>query len=185
MSPIGHSLVGLALSTVAMPRGCSFKSKFCISFAYVALANLPDWPIPMWGHDRYDISHSVFVNAALIALLVSCWLVIPRINARAQNRIVLFGAAAWLSHLLLDSFYNHGRGIGIYWPFSDGRLVLSMPWFSTLDLDQAIYAQHNLSVFAIELVAYFPILVLTVVVRRRTILPNRARDDKVINQSRK
>ena len=77
---------------------------------------------------------------------------------------MVLGSAAWLSHLLLDSFYNHGRGIAIYWPFSDGRLNFSMPWFNTLDLSQSAISQHNLTVYWIEFVAYLLVLIIAIVI---------------------
>ena len=77
---------------------------------------------------------------------------------------MLLGAGAWLSHLLLDSFYNHDHGVAIYWPFSDGRFNLAIPWFNTLDLSQSSISQHNLSVYTIELAAFLPVLIMSVVI---------------------
>ena len=164
MSPVGHSLVGLSLAAIAMPpsRGRFWKTGLLVSF--VALANLPDWPIANWGHDRYDISHSIFVNISLIGLTTLVWLITPRLKSSLPLPCFLLALSAWLSHLLLDSFYNHGLGIAIYWPFSDGRLNFAMPWFNTLDLSQSITSQHNLYVYFIEFIAYGPVLILALVV---------------------
>jgi hypothetical protein len=30
----------------------------------------------------------------------------------------------------LDSLYNHGHGVAIFWPLSDVRLALPIPWFA-------------------------------------------------------
>ena len=50
---MGHSLVGLSLATLAtLPRRSSKRQWFGGVCIFVALANLPDWPIPNWGHDR-------------------------------------------------------------------------------------------------------------------------------------
>jgi membrane-bound metal-dependent hydrolase YbcI (DUF457 family) len=163
---MGHSLVGLAFAALAMPVGAKRKTKICLPVVFVALANLPDWPIPNWGHDRYDISHSIFVNLALILIVATCCLSIPRTRTVVSYGRVLLGAGAWLSHLLLDAFYGHGRGIATCWPIFAGRLNFAMPWFETLDLSQSMLSPHNLSVFGIELLAYFPLLVLAVVVAK-------------------
>ena len=82
------------------------------------------------------------------------------------SRFVALGTLAWLSHLLLDSFYNHGSGIPIFWPVSDASLSLPIPRFSTLDLKQAIFSNHNLSVFGIEFLAYSPLVVAAYFVSR-------------------
>jgi len=136
---------------------------------FVCLANLPDWPIPNWGHDRYDVSHSIFVNVGLIAVIILLGAVC-HFSQFARNRIpvrcLLLGAAAWMSHLLLDSFYNHGRGIAIFWPISDARLNLAIPWFRTLDLSQSVLNARNLAVLGIEAVAYGPVLGATLLIKR-------------------
>jgi len=156
MSPVGHSIIGLTFATIAVPVVSKPLHRVVLAAAFVVFANLPDAPIPNWGHDRYDISHSLFVNAALaLALSMLAW-------RRFKTRIILLAACAWMSHLLLDSFYNHGRGVGIYWPISNDALNLSMPWFNTLDLSQSPVAPDNLWVYGIEAVAYGPILLITI-----------------------
>jgi membrane-bound metal-dependent hydrolase YbcI (DUF457 family) len=131
MSPVGHSLIGLSFAAVALPSVRGRNRQIGLAIAFVAIANLPDWPIPNWGHDRYDISHSFFVNLMLIVLAVSLWRAIPLFKSTIPFRCMLLGAGAWLSHLVLDSFYNHGQGIAIFWPFSDGRINFPIPWFNT------------------------------------------------------
>lgn len=166
MSPVGHSIVGLAFAAVALPRRVNRKWLIGLPIAFVALASLPDWPIPSWGHDRYDISHSIFVNISLIGLVVLLWCMVPMFRSLIHARCLCLGAAAWLSHLLLDSFYNHSRGVAICWPFSDARLNFPIPWFNTLDLSQSIASPHNLSVYIIEFMAYLPVLIMAVGFRK-------------------
>ena len=108
--------------------------------------------------DRYDISHSVFVNVGLIGLVVVLAKVFAKGSWFCRSRFLMLAAMAWLSHLLLDTFYNHGQGIGLFWPISNQRLSLAMPWFDNWDLSQPVSSSHNLSVFGIEFLAYFPIL---------------------------
>ncbi len=164
MSPVGHSMVGLAFAAVAIPSLKGRKAKVLAPTLFVAVANLPDWPIPNWGHDRYQISYSVFVNVAFISFVFACWTALPKLRSAIPTPCMLLGAGAWLSHLVLDSFYNHGRGIAIYWPISKGRLNLAMPWFNTLDLSQSMIARHNLSVCAIEFTAFLPIMIVALTV---------------------
>jgi len=141
MTPIGHSLMGLSFAAFAVPVSgkasiLNWRS-FGIACAFVALANLPDWPLPNWGHDRYDISHSVFVNLGLIGLAIM---------------------------LAKVTFYNHGQGIGLFWPVSKQKLSLALPWFENWDLSQPVTAPDNLSVFGIEFLAYFPVLLVALFV---------------------
>jgi membrane-bound metal-dependent hydrolase YbcI (DUF457 family) len=74
-------------------------------------------------------------------------------------------ASALLSHYLLDSFYNHGRGIALFWPISDGRLALPIPWFSTLGSLTPALDWHLIRTCGIELVCYGSLLGIAVWVR--------------------
>ena len=162
MTPMGHSLIGLSFASLALstPKNATnHRWRNCgVALTFVALANLPDWPLPNWGHDRYDVSHSIFVNAGLICTVIAVMKTLATGKWFSQPRFLMLAAMAWLSHLLLDSFYNHGRGIAIYWPVSSQRLNLAIPWFSNWDLSQPVTSPDNLSVFGIEFLAYTPIL---------------------------
>lgn len=165
MSPVGHSMVGLGFAVIAMPALPSRTSRLVLAALFVAIANLPDWPIPGWGHDQYRISHSVFVNLILIGIVWSVLCSDYSFRRSISNRCFALGGGAWLSHLVLDSFYNHGNGIAIYWPISKARLNLAMPRFNNLDLSQSIISQHNLSVFALEFIAFLPLLAVVLIIK--------------------
>lgn len=150
MSPVAHSLVGLALGNLAA-RSSPKRAWFLV--AGVALANLPDWPLPGWGHDAYHVSHSLAVNLAIVAvagLIARRWL-----DARSLAAL----ACAWLSHLLLDSLYNHGKGVQIGWPLMDFRLNLPIPWLQTLEVERPL-SWRNLSVALLELATFAPLALL-------------------------
>ena len=115
MTQVGHTLTGIALGAASAPRdaplGWVVLHLVCLAF----LANVPDLPIHGWGHDAYHFSHSIFVNLALIGLLliivIATW---DSFKTVVERRAIVAGTAAWLSHFLLDSFYAHGRGIAIF-----------------------------------------------------------------------
>ena len=171
MTPIGHSMMGLTFAAFALPVEGKTTNRILrsggIAFAFVALANLPDWPLPGWGHDQYHISHSVFVNAGLICVAIAMARLFATNTRYGSWRFLSLAAMAWLSHLLLDSFYNHGRGIAIFWPVSSGRLKLPIPWFGNWDLKQSIVSRDNLTVFGIEFIAYAPILLAAILISYR------------------
>ncbi|MDA3924446.1 MAG: metal-dependent hydrolase [Kiritimatiellae bacterium] len=162
MSPVGHSIIGLSLAVVALKPATHWRMFLLGAFVFGVLANFPDLPILYWGHDRYEISHSFFVNSALITLVWICWRFLKKFRSSVLFRSLLLASIAWLSHLVLDSFYNHGQGIAIGWPFFDFRLNFPIPIFQTLDLRFPIWHYRNLSVMAIELAAYLPILLVAV-----------------------
>ena len=59
-------MMGLTIGVAAVPRDFNRRQTVVILAAFVALANAPDWPLPGWGHDRYDVSHSIFVTLAAV-----------------------------------------------------------------------------------------------------------------------
>jgi hypothetical protein len=69
----------------------------------------------------------------------------------------------------LDSLYNHGRGIAIFWPFSDAHLAMPVPWFETISLPP--FTESNLRVFGIEALVYGIILVSCILIRRYWLRP--------------
>lgn len=165
MTTVGHALTGVSLAVVSLPFGRTVLWYIWAGHVYIALANLPDYPFPYWGHSRYDISHSIFVNLVLAAVFVSVIYMWRSLWKELGARVVGMYVVAWMSHFLLDSLYNHGRGVAIYWPFSEATLNLAIPIFSTLR-PNPIFSDHNGRVFLIELAVYGTILFLCVAIRR-------------------
>ncbi len=142
------------------------RQRAIIIGVYIFAAYIPDLPVPGWGHWQYHISHSVFVNILIMIpfVIILCYL---KYAKNIGSYVVIIGAMiAWLSHFLLDSFYNHGKGIGIFWPFSSSKLALPVPWFSTLQSTSSLLSYYNLKVFLIEFLFYFPIFFAALFIRR-------------------
>jgi membrane-bound metal-dependent hydrolase YbcI (DUF457 family) len=170
MTQVGHTLMGTALGILSLPPHASPGRKVGYLAAFALLANLPDLPLPYWGHDRYDVSHSLFVNLLLSLLAVALCAWQPGIRQRVGGPAVLVtGVLAWLSHLLLDAFYNHGHGVAIFWPFSPASLALPIPWFSVVPSIPPITTAH-LREYGAEFASYFPLTVGVYVLRRMGIL---------------
>jgi LexA-binding, inner membrane-associated putative hydrolase len=166
MTQVGHAITGAAIGVLCLPPHLSKRAAGGYLVAFALLANVPDFGFRNWGHDRYDISHSVFVNLLIILVVIAGLWWLPGVRMRiGGGTVFLGGAASWLSHLLLDSFYNHGLGVAIFWPFSAARLALPIPWFSVLSSPLPITWQA-VQVWAIELASYLPLLLLAVGLRR-------------------
>ena len=163
MTTIGHSLSGLSIAVLTLPRGRSLLWYVVAGHLFVFFANIPDLPFPGWGHDAYQISHSIFL-AALLVSFVGLLRLIPEVSTRVSATMFLAFSAAWLTHMPLDSIYSHGHGIGIFWPFSEAHLAMPIPWFDTLTWPPK--TAHNLRIFQIETVVYGLILVGCILFRR-------------------
>jgi hypothetical protein len=158
MTFVGHSLVGAALAQATMPAGASWKQWAFVVNLYVLLAFFPDLPFPGWGHSRYYLSHSLYINLLLILPTAAIGCFYRSRGTFASYPLVAGAVVAWLSHFPLDAMYNHGQGVAIFWPFSEGVLNLPLPWFVTLDINQPLTAAHNARVFLVEAVFYLPLL---------------------------
>ncbi len=161
MTPIGHTFTGLTIGWALLPWAMPRQRKAATLVAVAVLANAPDLPLPAWGHDRYDISHSLFVTIALALLLGWGLRRLVQRPHRPPLIVLLAGALAWLSHLLLDTFYNHGHGLAMFWPLSPERVALPIPWLTTAH-PQAPFSLHNLRVAFLEVVTFGLLLALVV-----------------------
>ncbi len=154
MTQVGHCLFGASLAVVTAPAATSRRQAAWRIAAFALLANVPDLPLPGWGHQRYDISHSLFVNLALIAPAAAA------LRRRVALRDAAAGAGAWLTHLLLDTFYANNAGLAMFWPVSDARLHLPIALFRTTEHFQAASSPGNVRVYLVELAVYLPLLAL-------------------------
>ena len=167
MTLTAHLITGTALGVISMPKNYSKASKTIHMMIFAILADIPDWPIRNWGHDRYYFSHSVFVNLVPIFSILFIFLFIPKVRNKIGGWPVLFaGAIAWLSHMLLDSFYNHGYGIRIFWPYSEARLILPIPWFVVTPGPALPVTPEKLREVLLEFVSFIPLVVLAVTIRK-------------------
>jgi membrane-bound metal-dependent hydrolase YbcI (DUF457 family) len=163
---VGHSLIGATVALLVRPRGAGPIRTSVLLAAFAVLANVPDFRLPNWGHERYDISHSVFVSLGLIVPLCAGLLSWRRARRLIGGASVAFGgAAAWLSHVLLDSFYSHGGGIGVLWPLSSARLHLPVPFFDTVHKPLPYFDLHTARVWAVELAFYGTVFALVLIAR--------------------
>ena len=156
MTFIGHSLVGASLAQATIPAGASWKQWAFVVNLYVLLAFFPDLPFPGWGHFRYYFSHSLIINLLLIIPTAALCCYYRSRRMIASYPLIAGAVVAWLSHFPLDAMYNHGQGVAIYWPLSEGVLNLPLPWFATLDMRQPLTGAHNARVFLVEALFYLP-----------------------------
>ena len=167
MTIIGHSLMGATLAVLFSPALLYERRKAIIIGVFIFIAYIPDPPFPGWGHWQYHVSHSVFVNLLLIVPTVLVMLYLKYAKNIGSYSLILAVPMAWLSHFVLDSLYNHGQGVGIFWPFSTKKLALPISWFSTLQTTPVVFSIANLKVFIIEFLVYVSILLLAFLARKR------------------
>lgn len=162
MTFVGHTLTGLSIAALCVPRRWRRPAKGAFLAAFALLATVPDWPT----FEKYAVRHSIFVNLGLMAVPVAVLAAWKWLRARIGGwRVILCGAAAWLSHLLMDSLYSTGAGVPILWPVSKFRLDLPIAWFVTMHPGEGL-SRHNLRVWAVEALFYGALLLACVLLRR-------------------
>ena len=165
MTSVGHTLTGLALASATVPPERSFRWRATWFAIICNAANLPDFPIPGWGHGSYPRSHSLIVALAF-TVLISAFFGPPLIRSgRATRGVILAASLAWWSHMPLDALYAHGAGLAVLWPLSELRLAWPVPWFETLSWPPL--SEHNRSVVLTELLCFAPLTLLGLLIRHR------------------
>jgi membrane-bound metal-dependent hydrolase YbcI (DUF457 family) len=164
LTPIGHTLTGLAIGYLAIPRETPIKQKTSLLAAFAVLASVPDLPFPYWGHSDYEVSHGLFMTTIGTGIMAAFLWFRFRGRPPITLGVMLAMALAWYSHLLLDSLYNHAIGLQIYWPFSKGRIAFPVPWL-TPGNKYDIFSMHNVKVALYEIATFAPLLLLAVVVK--------------------
>ena len=167
MSPVGHTLTGLAIGYAVLPAEQPLRTKAPTLATFVLLASGPDFLFWGWGRLRYDISHSIFT--ALLAVAVMA-IVIGLVSQIASPSVLIGGALAWYSHLLLDTLYNHGKGLAMFWPVSDASIVWPVAWFSHVKLEPLL-SYYNLRAIAIEAAVYGSVLAFVILVKHLSARP--------------
>ena len=168
MTQLGHALTGISLGILGLKPNLRRRAIIGRLAVFALLANIPDIEVRGWGHYRYNVSHSVVVTSALIILAIIAFKVVERLlNRKLDWWLITFGSLAWLSHLLLDTFYNHGRGIGLFWPISDAHVALPMPWFEVIQVIPPPITAQLLREFAVETIFYGAFVLLAIIIVKR------------------
>jgi membrane-bound metal-dependent hydrolase YbcI (DUF457 family) len=141
------------------------QRRLIILVAVIAAANLPDWPIPGWGHDHLFVSHSIFVNGAAFMCLAAGFHLQRTWVRLAYRRLGIGLAAAWLSHFILDSLYVDSR-LAMFWPLSEKAVSLPVPWLKTLPHVPPPFDQQVIRILLFETLTFLPLLVLAVFICR-------------------
>ena len=172
MTSLGHSLVGASVGVLCMPAMDKLHQRVFILIATIAVANLPDWPIPNWGHFHLAMSHSIIVNGAAIVCLV-VGLSLQGMPLRQAHQLVIIGlVAAWLSHFLLDALYVDSH-LAIFWPLSEATVSFTVPWMKTLPHVPPPFDEGVIRILMYETLTFLPLLVLAAAIRRwRASVPN-------------
>ena len=161
MAGLGHVAVGLAAG-----RFFSSRPEVTMSFAaaaagMVALSMGPDLDVITFAFGipyEAPFGHRGASHAIATALLVGALLALLPKRAGASRRLVfglVFGVV--LSHGLLDTLTDGGRGIALLWPANATRYFA--PWrpIPVSPIGAGLLSQRGAYVMLVELLAFAPL----------------------------
>lgn len=172
-SPVGHSLIGLALGAgYLLPRQPIrdlLKSGWSLRWPLLgaaALANAPDLDyLPGILSGDLNAYHHYYTHTLgwVILVSVALWLVWRRFRPGAGVRAFVFLFVLLASHLVADWFTADGRmpyGIMALWPFSEAFTMAPHPLFMRLHkADWSEFLQwHNAIAVGWEVLVCLPLL---------------------------
>jgi inner membrane protein len=180
-SPVGHSLLGLALGKMI---GCSTAMNPWGWYVFAAAAaNAPDLDF-LPGLFTGDINrfHQGASHSLVAALIFGAAVALVALRfCRTPARVGFAGVVLYSSHLLLDLFCEDKRapfGVPVLWPFSSEHFSVPWPIFQGVkhgvpgeNLSAFVghlFAWPNLSVVALETVILLPLLLLSWYMARDT-----------------
>lgn len=167
MTQVGHIITGIAIGVISMPEKKSTREKLLHLAIFALLANVPDFPFKNWGHDRYIVSHSMFINLFIMLSILPLLVYLKDFRTRIGGwPVVIGGAFSWLSHLLLDTFYNHGLGLRMFWPLNRESLALPIPWFSVV---RNPLSWNTVHIMLVEFACYGGLLLMVIVLKKSRI----------------
>lgn len=179
-SPLGHSLMGCIIYK-AMTRPVDLHGWQHI-ILYLFVANAPDLDfIPgflVGDPNRYHhgISHSIGV-AILFASALSFFLYFLKIDSLRRNFAIFF--LLYFSHIILDYLsIDTGLPYGeiFFWPLSNEYYIAPFAFLPDIkrassgsEFIPSLFSLHNLWAVSVEAILLLPILLLVLLLRRRSI----------------
>ena len=164
MTTLGHSLVGASIAILSTSMKEKTLRRLVVMAVMIMIASLPDWPIPGWGHDRLDISHSIIVNGVLLLCLLVAAGGFAGTVLRRNYALVVGIVVAWMSHFLLDTLYGDSR-LFMFWPISDAGVSLPIPWLKTMPHVPPPFDQRIINVFLFEAATFLPLVLIALGMR--------------------
>ena len=159
-SPIAHSVTGLVVYKLLHDKqAVIWKKPSYVMVLCMFIAVLPDLDfIPQLLTGRkyhHTFTHSV-TFAMLFALAAA---IIARLLNKQIFRIALFALTLYGSHLALDFFTEGGRGIQLFWPFSEKLFISPATFFPGTHHSEGSFSRVHLFFIFFELL--YSLLLLT------------------------
>ncbi len=160
-SPYAHVLAALTLSTPYLARkaiALRHKEDIATLIAFSLAPDLDVIPGLLFGniaayHNHMTHSIAFGLMVCLFYSLIRCRMQPPR----SFRRSISLTAAAYGLHLLMD-FFTYGRGLMLFWPFTDERFSPPFLIFYGLRRSDGVFSSHHIVTFITESLKMLPLL---------------------------
>ena len=166
--PVAHSLIGASVAAAT-----TSEVRWRLLLLSGLLGVCPDFDYLLnWLHVGRGGWHHGFTHSIVFALCAGAFVAFVS-GWRTLRGFVVFSAAT-ASHPLLDYLMTESRGVALWWPFTDHRYKLEgwnpidYTWSSASHFDIAIAV---LRISAMELLIFGPLLLLVLLLRRSSFIP--------------
>jgi len=179
-SPIGHSIIGLALTEAGNPSAPSRRWWYALALLSVNFADLDFLPGLLIGDiNRFHRSITHSLVAALIFGV--CVALVARLWRAPAVRAGVLATVLYTTHLLVDFLSGNPSEISgqpLLWPFF--RDDVMSPWSPLTgvfhggpgdgfwEFVQIVFSWQNLETILVEALVFAPLLLLALVLRRVT-----------------
>ena len=163
--PIAHGLLGASVVAGLRPSSAPRRGKMLLLGALLAIS--PDFDYALnWLRIDYGGWHHGFTHSIPFALLVG--LVMIAVFRDWKLRSYLVFTLAYMSHTLLDFMFTESRGVALWWPFTNYRYKLRLPYPIDYAWSHASWLATVADVVKLciaEVLIYAPILFLVLWIR--------------------
>lgn len=191
MASIGHVAVGMAAARLRAgprpPTPAPARGLVASLLLWSGLSMLPDADVlglafgvrygDPWGHRGATHSFAFAIALGVLLGLVAGWRARAAGGTRearaALLRTALLASLVLISHPLLDTLTDGGRGCALFWPFSDERHFA--PWrpIPVAPIGFRFLSERGLRVALVELVLFAPVFGYALWPRRRELSARR------------
>ena len=154
-SPIAHSATGYFLyrwmfrqkQSTGIRKGWTVTLWYCI---FVAISPDLDFVPQLLTGEKYHHTVTHSINFALIFALVSG--LIGCLFRKKMTGIILLTLVIYSSHLFLDFFTEGGKGIQLFWPFSEMLYISPVSLFPGTHYSKGLFNISHLSFVFFEVI---------------------------------
>jgi membrane-bound metal-dependent hydrolase YbcI (DUF457 family) len=163
--PIAHGLLGASVVAALWPASEPRRGKMILLGAVLAIS--PDFDYALnWLRIDYGGWHHGFTHSIPFALLIGFVMIAVFRDWRLRSYLVF--TLAYVSHTLLDFMFTESRGIALWWPFTNYRYKLRLPYPIDYAWSRASWLETVVDVVKLcvaELLIFAPILFIVILIR--------------------